>query len=68
MPENTPALRLEGVGHAYGQNRVVVDVDLEVQPGELVAILGASGSGKTTLLRAAAGFGYCNLRQLEILF
>jgi iron(III) transport system ATP-binding protein len=49
-------LRCEAVAKAYGDRRVLVDVDLDVPQGTLTAILGASGSGKTTLLRVVMGF------------
>lgn len=51
-----PALQLESVtvGYEPGQP-VVVDAHLELQPGEIVVLLGASGCGKSTLLRAIAG-------------
>src|SRR3982751_3193312 len=40
----------------YGTTRVLDDVSIDVERGELVALLGSSGCGKTTLLRSIAGF------------
>lgn len=46
---------LEGVGRRFGDHVVLEGVDLDVAPGEVVALLGPSGCGKSTLLRAVAG-------------
>ncbi|HEX9823839.1 MAG TPA: ABC transporter ATP-binding protein [Actinomycetota bacterium] len=48
-------LRLEKVEAAYGPIRVLFGVDLRVDPGEIVALLGTNGAGKTTILRAISG-------------
>ena len=48
-------LRLRGLGHRYGSREVLRAIDLDVAPGEFLAVVGRSGSGKTTLLRILAG-------------
>jgi branched-chain amino acid transport system ATP-binding protein len=48
-------LEIDGLEHAYGRHRALLDVAIRVRGGEVVAILGANGAGKTTLLNAVAG-------------
>jgi branched-chain amino acid transport system ATP-binding protein len=50
-----PLLELAQVNAAYGHRKVLHQVDLSVDEGEIVAILGANGAGKTTTLRAISG-------------
>ncbi len=51
----TGLLALSGIASGYDQVRVLEDIDLTVDEGEIVAVLGANGAGKTTLLRTIAG-------------
>lgn len=46
-----PRLRVEGLKKHFGDRHVLNGVDLEVFPGQIVAVVGSSGSGKSTLLR-----------------
>ena len=50
-----PFVELEGVGVAYGEVRVLDGINLTVEPGDFLGIIGPNGSGKTTLLRVMLG-------------
>lgn len=48
-------LRFSDVSLGYGERTILGDLNLQVNKGQVVALIGGSGSGKTTLLRAATG-------------
>ncbi len=48
-------IRLEGVSHSYGDNRVLDGIDLDIPSGRIVCLVGPSGCGKSTLLRFIGG-------------
>ncbi|MFD1198814.1 ABC transporter ATP-binding protein [Brucella gallinifaecis] len=53
--ETAPALMLSGISRQFGTVRALNNISLDVQPGEIISLVGHSGCGKTSLLRIIAG-------------
>jgi branched-chain amino acid transport system ATP-binding protein len=58
-------LRTRGLRAFYGDFQALFDVDVTVEEGETVAVIGANGAGKTTFLRAVAGVLPCRPEMVE---
>jgi len=52
---NTPALEISGLNAWYGESHVLHGIDLKVDPGEVVCLLGRNGAGRTSTLRSILG-------------
>ena len=52
---SNPAIRLKDVHTWYGESHILHGVNIDVQPGEVVTLLGRNGAGRTTTLRAIMG-------------
>jgi phospholipid/cholesterol/gamma-HCH transport system ATP-binding protein len=54
-PVTEPMLELKNVSMSFQDRRILDDVSLQVQRGEILVVIGPSGSGKSTLLRLMIG-------------
>ncbi|MBD2553428.1 ABC transporter ATP-binding protein [Limnothrix sp. FACHB-708] len=60
-------LKIDGVGKQFRNGYIAIDrIDLTLEPGEIVGLVGASGCGKSTLLRIIAGLEHPSLGQVLI--
>jgi ribose transport system ATP-binding protein len=56
QPHSEAALALKGISKTFGSTRVLRDVDLFLEPGARLGLLGENGSGKSTLVKILAGY------------
>ena len=52
---DTPLLELRDISKSFGSVQALIDVDFEVRPGEVMALVGDNGAGKSTLIKCIAG-------------
>jgi sulfonate transport system ATP-binding protein len=65
-PKTGVALTIRNLQKDYGSRKVIQDLNLDVEPGEFVAIVGRSGCGKSTLLRLIAGLEAATAGKLRL--
>ena len=61
-----PILSLSGIVKAFDGNRVLHGVDLDVRPGQVLALVGENGAGKSTLMKIAAGVHQCDAGSMRM--
>ena len=62
-----PVIRIKGLQSHYGTRQVLHDIDLTIEAGEIMVIMGGSGSGKSTLLRHLVGLDRPTEGQISLL-
>ena len=55
-PKNNLHIQLEGIGKKYGSEWIYRNLNLNLNPGDKIALLGGNGSGKSTLLQIISGY------------
>ena len=66
VPSTRTPIHAEGLAKSFGDNLVFVDVDVDIDRGERLLIMGLNGAGKTTLLRILAGVSDADLGEVTL--
>ena len=53
--KTAPLLSVRGIYKAFGLNAVLKGIDMDVMPGEVLALIGGNGAGKSTLMKILSG-------------
>ncbi len=61
-----PALEISGLCVSYGRTEAVRGIDVSVQPGQVVCLIGANGAGKTSTMRAISGLAKIRQGQIRL--
>src|SRR3954462_6031849 len=61
----TPVLSLRGISKRFGAVQALTDAEIDVMPGEVVALVGDNGAGKSTLVKVISGVGPANEGTIE---
>jgi len=64
--DRAPVLKMSKINKSYGGLRAVRDVDLELHPGEVLAIVGDNGAGKSTLIKVLTGVEEADTGTIEL--
>ncbi|MEL6172570.1 MAG: ATP-binding cassette domain-containing protein, partial [Pseudomonadota bacterium] len=60
-------LNVQALRASYGESEILHSLDLNVQPGEIVAIMGRNGMGKTTLMKVISGLRFADRGRVSVL-
>ncbi len=67
MDKSVPVIRASNLSRFFGPHKAVTKINLEIQPGSALGLMGENGAGKTTLLRLIAGLILPSSGKLEVL-
>ena len=66
MTDTKAGLSMQNISHAFGRQKILNGISIEVEAGQVACLLGPSGCGKTTLLRIAAGLEHLQTGRITI--
>ncbi len=66
LDQSVPPVQISGVHKSFGDNHVLRGIDLTIEQGEVVCVIGPSGSGKSTLLRCVNGLEHASQGSVKL--